>query len=131
MAQALPPEEALELALELVGRPAVHLPGPRGSRHAVLVAHAGPYAPRKARDLAARACHDWSLAAHADLAALVADELVTNAVKHTGTRIELHLRHLGDLLHVAVHDQGGSFDPTWWDRAVVDPSTDADAPAGG
>jgi anti-sigma regulatory factor (Ser/Thr protein kinase)/anti-anti-sigma regulatory factor len=41
-----------------------------------------------------------------DRAELLADELVTNAVVHARTPLRLRLELRGDLLHVAVHDQG-------------------------
>ncbi len=62
-------------------------------------------AARQARDLATEACLRWD---HNELvapASIVASELVTNAVKHAGTRFELTLAHTPRYLHVAVHDE--------------------------
>jgi hypothetical protein len=50
-------------------------------------------------------CGRWELAGLADPAALVANELVTNAVTHAGTALELRVELHGRRLEVAVHDQ--------------------------
>jgi anti-anti-sigma factor len=44
-----------------------------------------------------------------ETAQLVASELVTNAVVHAGTPIELTLRLVWPLLHIAVRDSGGGY----------------------
>jgi anti-sigma regulatory factor (Ser/Thr protein kinase) len=63
-------------------------------------------APRTARELVARAC----VAGHAehflDLGQLVISELVTNAVRHSGTAIEVEVRLERDRLFLRVHDEG-------------------------
>jgi anti-sigma regulatory factor (Ser/Thr protein kinase) len=126
--------------IELVRRPMLHLPRsaelhePRTARPALrlqgagsgadpasagrtasLAADPGVYLPRRARHLALAACRAWGLPHLADRAALVADELVTNAVVHADTFIELHLRQEAGELVVAVHDGDPRLDPSWWD----------------
>jgi anti-sigma regulatory factor (Ser/Thr protein kinase)/anti-anti-sigma regulatory factor len=62
-------------------------------------------AARRARDLATEACLRWD---HAELiapASVVASELVTNAVKHAGTRFELTFAQTPRYLHVSVRDE--------------------------
>jgi two-component sensor histidine kinase len=64
-------------------------------------------APRRARDLVADACTAWHREQFAELAQLVISELVTNAVVHSGTAIEVELRVDADRLLMRVHDDGG------------------------
>lgn len=63
------------------------------------------YAPRIARELASRACAQWQLPHVHTAAQILSSELVTNAVRHAGTMIDLtiSLRH-GDL-RVSVRDR--------------------------
>ncbi|TWF75175.1 histidine kinase-like protein [Pseudonocardia hierapolitana] len=63
-----------------------------------------PYAPAMARDLVRDTCADWSIMAAEDAAALVASELVSNAVQHarSGCRLSMHIDSSG--LHIAVRD---------------------------
>src|SRR4051794_34916854 len=103
-----------ESHLELVGRPGVVPPAARGPRRAVLATSPDPFAPRRARALALQACREWGTSEQADNIALVASELVTNAVVHARTGLELHLRHLGHYIYVAVHDRDPAFSPSWW-----------------
>jgi anti-sigma regulatory factor (Ser/Thr protein kinase) len=60
--------------------------------------------PRRARALVRQTCADWDLAAVAGEAALVANELVTNAVQHarTSSRLRIAVDERG--LHLAVQD---------------------------
>ena len=53
----------------------------------------------------AEVCGQWGLQALAEPAALVASELVTNAVVHAHTALELRVELWGARLQVAVHDQ--------------------------
>jgi hypothetical protein len=76
---------------------------PRMESH-VLEPHLG--SPRRARVLLRRACLDWALGNAYDDAALVVTELVTNAVRHTGTRCRLTIALDGDGLRIAVRDRG-------------------------
>jgi anti-anti-sigma factor len=56
------------------------------------------------RQFVAEVCGHWELQALAEPAALVASELVTNAVVHANTALELRVELRGDLLHLAVRD---------------------------
>ena len=53
-----------------------------------------------------RACLDWRLGDAYDDAALVVSELVTNAVRHTGSPSRLTITLDGDGLQLAVRDRG-------------------------
>ena len=86
--------------------PLLHGPGgiaPRVRSH-VLEPHLG--SPRRARVLLRRACLDWALGNAYDDAALVVTELVTNAVRHTGTPCMLTVTLDGEGLRLAVRDEG-------------------------
>lgn len=63
-------------------------------------------APRRARDLVARACATWQGERFSELGQLVISELVTNAVVHSGTPIEVVLELDDDRLTMRVHDDG-------------------------
>jgi anti-anti-sigma regulatory factor len=63
-------------------------------------------APGHARAAVQEFCQRQGVGGDRDAAQLVASELVTNAVVHTGTAIDLTLRLIGPLLHVAVRDRG-------------------------
>ncbi|WP_298460843.1 ATP-binding protein [uncultured Cellulomonas sp.] len=101
--------------IDLVRRPAVQLPSPLLARPASLAAPPGPFVPHRARELARVACSAWRLPELTDAATLVAGELVTNAVIHAQTFLELHLIRHDDELVVAVHDRDPGFDAGWWD----------------
>jgi anti-sigma regulatory factor (Ser/Thr protein kinase) len=62
------------------------------------------HAPRAARELVADACADWGLPESAVAAEVIASELVTNAVRHAGTGIELRVTLRDDQLRVSVRD---------------------------
>jgi anti-sigma regulatory factor (Ser/Thr protein kinase) len=61
-------------------------------------------APAEARALVAAVCHEWGHDELADRAQLLVSELVTNAVMHAATEIELTVLLRGDRLSVAVGD---------------------------
>jgi anti-anti-sigma regulatory factor len=63
-------------------------------------------APGLARTAVAEFCHDLGVRDH-DAAQLVASELVTNAVIHARTTIDLTLRFVAPVLHIAVRDRAG------------------------
>ena len=64
-------------------------------------------APRRARDLVAQACAAWHGEQFTELGQLVISELVSNAVLHSGTEIEVELRlDEQDRLILRVHDDG-------------------------
>jgi anti-sigma regulatory factor (Ser/Thr protein kinase) len=66
-----------------------------------------PAQVRHARERARKALCGWGLGEHADLAALVVSELVTNAVCHGEGPIRVRLAFDGGDLRVEVHDCGG------------------------
>ena len=61
-------------------------------------------AARAARDLVSRACLDWGRSSQIQAATLVVSELVTNAMVHAGTDLEVSLTRCGPRLRVAVKD---------------------------
>ncbi len=63
-------------------------------------------APGLARLAVQEFCRDQNVDTDGDAAQLVASELVTNAVVHAGTALELTLRLVRPLLHIAVRDGG-------------------------
>jgi hypothetical protein len=64
-----------------------------------------PGAARHARDLATEACLRWGLTSLVAPASIIASELVTNAVRHAGTPLELVLARTPRYLHIAVRDR--------------------------
>jgi hypothetical protein len=66
----------------------------------------GRDAPGQARAAVHAFCQQLRVGGDRDAAQLVASELVTNAVVHTGTMISLTLRLVESLLHIAVRDRG-------------------------
>lgn len=63
-------------------------------------------APSVARAAVQEFCKEQGIGGDGDAAQLVASELVTNAVVHAGTTIDLTLRLIAPLLHIAVRDGG-------------------------
>lgn len=64
-------------------------------------------APREARDFIAQACASGRGEQYSELGQLVISELVSNAVRHSGTVIEIEVRLESDRLWLCVHDEGG------------------------
>jgi anti-anti-sigma factor len=64
-----------------------------------------PTAARAGRDFVRLVCGRWGLGGLAEPAALVASELITNAVAHAGTVLELRMELRRSQLQVAVADQ--------------------------
>ena len=63
-------------------------------------------APSAARAAVQEFCAAHGVDGNTEAAQLIASELVTNAVVHAGTPIDLTLRLLAPLLHIAVRDTG-------------------------
>ncbi|HEV2347529.1 MAG TPA: ATP-binding protein [Actinocrinis sp.] len=63
-------------------------------------------APGRARDFVARACAAWHGEQYSEIGQLVVSELVSNAVVHSGTAIEVEVQFVGDRLWLSVHDDG-------------------------
>jgi hypothetical protein len=68
-----------------------------------------PLAGRTARDFVSRTCLDWQLAHGIGAAALVVSELVTNALTHAGTALDVTVSAADRRLLLGVHD--GSEEP--------------------
>ncbi len=79
-------------------------------------------APAKSRQFVQDVCADWGLGRVASLAELVASELVTNAVTHARTPMNVTIRLVDDGLSVEVRDA----DP----RPMFRPTTDTTATPG-
>ncbi len=79
-------------------------------------------AARRARDVATEACNQWKLPHLADPAALVAGELVTNAVVHAGTMADLRLSLGRRYVMIAVRD-GSTAVPRMSAEPLADPAT--------
>jgi signal transduction histidine kinase len=65
-----------------------------------------PTAPRAARDLVSRTLLEWRLSQQIPDACLVVSELVTNAMIHAGTDIDLTLAEHRRSVRIAVRDHG-------------------------
>ena len=63
-----------------------------------------PTAPRASRDFVSRTLLDWRLSQHIPAACLVVSELVTNAMTHAGTDIDLTVAEHLKAIRVAVRD---------------------------
>ncbi|WP_345628575.1 ATP-binding protein [Rugosimonospora acidiphila] len=77
------------------------------------------HAPEQARLTVDRSCAEWGVSRLSQLAQVIVSELVTNAVVHARTPMELTVRLVGKVLHLAVRDG----DP----RSLVDPGGGVDA----
>ena len=71
----------------------------------------GAHRGRGGRAFVGEVCGRWELQELAEPAALVASELVTNAVVHARTALELRVELRGSRLHVAVKDQDPNLGP--------------------
>ena len=63
-----------------------------------------PASARAAREMVGDACTDWGAEAQIPTAALVTSELVSNAVVHAGTLMEVSFSRCGGQLRLAVRD---------------------------
>ena len=63
-----------------------------------------PTAPRASRDFVTRTLLDWRLSLHIPAACLVASELVTNAMIHAGSEIDLTVSEYRRAIRIAVRD---------------------------
>jgi anti-sigma regulatory factor (Ser/Thr protein kinase) len=84
-----------------------------------------PSAVGGARDFVHRALDDWQLPELAWPARLVASELVTNALQHSATVLNLTLSHVHARLRIAVHDHGGGV-PAIPDRSEREAAAEQD-----
>lgn len=75
-------------------------------RHSVTMALAAePVVASRARHFVADTLAEWSLHDPQDCAAMVVTELVSNAIRHTGAPVALHLYHAGERLVIEVLDE--------------------------
>jgi anti-sigma regulatory factor (Ser/Thr protein kinase) len=65
-----------------------------------------PASADQVRDMVAQLCRAWSMPKMTRQAAIVAGELVYNAIEHAGTDLVVTVSRRGDGLHLAVHDRG-------------------------
>ncbi|MDG4782278.1 ATP-binding protein [Micromonospora sp. WMMD961] len=63
--------------------------------------------PAAARRLVARQCHAWGWQAVADRAMVIASELVSNAVQHAGTDMDITVSGAAGSLRISVRDREG------------------------
>jgi anti-sigma regulatory factor (Ser/Thr protein kinase)/anti-anti-sigma regulatory factor len=63
-----------------------------------------PHAPHGARAIVADTCRSWNLDHLTEPATLVVSELVSNAVQHAHTDVQVELVVRGDYLHISVRD---------------------------
>ena len=68
----------------------------------------GPAATAAARDLVDEACARWRMSSVADPAALIATELVANAVQHAATEIVFSIALRPSCLHLSCRDRSSS-----------------------
>lgn len=68
-----------------------------------------PVSPSLARNVVGDACQAWNLAALLHPGRAVLSELVSNAVEHAGTEIEVSISRRGTALHLAVRDRNAAF----------------------
>jgi anti-anti-sigma factor len=61
-------------------------------------------ATAQARSMVAHACLIWGLHRQRDLAELIVTELVSNALRHAGTPMEIHVAQRARHLHLSVRD---------------------------
>ena len=74
-------------------------------RTAMMALASEPVVASRARHFVADTLAEWSLTDPHDSAAMVVTELVSNAIRHTGAPIALHLYHSGERLVVEVLDE--------------------------
>ncbi|MDG4768600.1 ATP-binding protein [Solwaraspora sp. WMMD406] len=82
--------------------------GPRSAYrwHQYLAPH--PRSPNRARRLIDAACRSWQLAALADEAMVIGSELVSNAVEHAGTELDLTTTRQAGAIRISVRDRAAS-----------------------
>ncbi|HWM00547.1 MAG TPA: ATP-binding protein [Nocardioidaceae bacterium] len=66
-----------------------------------------PASAHHARAFAADTLHSWNLSTMASTVQLVVSELVTNAILHAHTVVDLSLSRIGQRVRVGVHDRAG------------------------
>ena len=69
-------------------------------------------APRQARDFLAAACSAWRAEQFIGPGSLILSELVSNAVVHAGTELDVQLHLTEGKLLLSVHDTGSGMPPS-------------------
>lgn len=86
-------------------------------------------APSHAREQARKSLFGWGLAEHAEDAALIISELVTNAIRHGAGPVIAGISYGNGHLRIEVHDDGPdrpvrshatAYDQSWRGLAVID-----------
>ncbi|MGH3367313.1 MAG: ATP-binding protein [Nocardioidaceae bacterium] len=94
------------------------LAGTPGADHATLMLAPGLTSPRSARAFVARACLRWDARAITGHAVLVASELVTDAVLHSDTKVQLVVSRHPGRLRIAVRDETPNGGARWGSAGV-------------
>ncbi|HZT67810.1 MAG TPA: ATP-binding protein [Acidimicrobiales bacterium] len=92
----------------------------RGEERLHLPAH--PSAPTSARSFVAGVMTRWGMDELAETATLLVSELVTNAIQHASSEVDIVVAGAGSAVRVAVHDHSG--------RVPLRLMTDADGRGG-
>lgn len=79
-----------------------------GGLQAVITLAPEPASARRARQFINATLQEWRCSDLVEIVALLTSELVTNAVLHAGTEVDLSLRHGGDVIQIAVADRSSS-----------------------
>ncbi|MEV1155973.1 ATP-binding protein [Micromonospora chokoriensis] len=93
------------LGRALIERPTTDAPIPSYRAHLRLPADA--QSPAAARRLVAGQCDAWGMQAVADRAMVIASELVSNAVQHAGTDMDITVSDVAGSLRISVRDRDG------------------------
>ncbi|WP_326550067.1 ATP-binding protein [Micromonospora sp. NBC_01813] len=75
------------------------------------------YSPGRARRLIDEACRSWQLGALVDEAMVIGSELVSNAVEHAGTELDITTTRLAGAIRISVRDRAPEL-PKPADRSV-------------
>jgi DNA-binding CsgD family transcriptional regulator/anti-anti-sigma regulatory factor/anti-sigma regulatory factor (Ser/Thr protein kinase) len=87
-----------------------------------------PASAASARDLVARACHDWHLSTLLDRGVRIVSELADNAIEHAGTDFDVTVSYSKTYLRIAVRDGGPALLP--WSVRTAIPSAPGDRKSG-
>jgi anti-sigma regulatory factor (Ser/Thr protein kinase) len=97
----------------------------QGAASARFTLPATPAAPARARDEVRLALAGWSLENLCDTAMLLCSELVTNAVRHAGSSLQIALDKIGNGVRISVTDA----EPDQWPQ-LAEPAIDDESSRG-